>query len=56
MVEFDKRLDAIVQAEATKEALLQFSENLDMKIKDFSETQRRSLIDILVEKVEVTFN
>lgn len=56
IIVLDKQLDAIIQAESTKEALMSFSENLDMNMKNLSESQKRNLIKILVEKIEVTFD
>jgi hypothetical protein len=56
LINYDKQLDAIIQAEATKDALMSFSSNLEMNIKNISEVQKRSLIKILVEKIEVTFD
>ncbi len=51
--EIDKLLDAIVRAESTKSELVAFSKNLDMNIQNLSDIQKKALINILVEKIEV---
>lgn len=53
--ELDEKLDAIVQAEMTKDALMKFSEHFDMNLKKIAEVQKRRLIEILIERIEVTF-
>ncbi len=55
MADLDKRLDKIVQAQSTKEALVSFTKKLGTQIEDVSEEQKRFLVDLIVERVEVTF-
>jgi hypothetical protein len=51
----DKQIDAIVQAQSTKEALEGFTKNLQTKIENLSSEQKQYLVDLLVEQVEVTW-
>jgi site-specific DNA recombinase len=51
--ELDKKLDSIVEAQSTKEALEVFSQNMDIKINNLSQSQKESLVDILVDRIEV---
>lgn len=44
-----------MQAQATKEALESFTEKLNTKIESLSEEQKQYLINLLVDRVEVTF-
>ncbi len=53
--DLDKRLDKIVQAQRTKEALISFTQKLGTTIEDISEEQKRFLVDLIIERVEVTF-
>lgn len=53
--DLDSRLDKIVQAQVTKEALLSFTEKLNTKLEDMSEETKNYLVDLLVDRVEVTF-
>jgi hypothetical protein len=55
IIDLDTRLDAIVKAQITKEALISFTEKLETKIGNLSEEQKSFLVDLLVERVEVTF-
>ncbi len=55
ILELDKKIDAIVQAQATKEALETFTQKLHTKIESLTDDQKQYLVDLLVEKVEVTF-
>lgn len=51
--EIDQTLDSIVKAEATKAELELFAKNLDVNIENLSFVQKRMLVNILVERVEV---
>ncbi len=53
IVEIDKNLDNIIHAESIKWELKRFSENLDMNIKEFSNIQKKTLINILIDRIEV---
>lgn len=53
IAELDEFLDNIVKAESTKAELIEFSKNLDMSIKNLSLSQKRMIINILVDRVEV---
>jgi len=55
ITELDIKLNDIVKAQATKEALLSFTERLHTKIEDISDEQKSFLMDLLIERVEVTF-
>lgn len=54
--DIDEKIDAIVQAKATELALEAFVRDFEMKAGDLSFEQRKFLIDLLVEKIEVTWN
>ncbi len=55
IIELDKKLDAIIKAESTKQALEAFGENLTTKIENLDMDQKKALVNILVEKIEVTY-
>jgi site-specific DNA recombinase len=53
IVEIDKILDNIVRAESIKWELKRFSDNLDMDIKKLTNIQKKTLINILIDRIEV---
>ncbi len=53
--ELDAQLDSILKAEATREALEAFSANLSTNIDNLTFAQKKTLVNILIEKVEVTY-
>lgn len=55
IIEIDKQLDAIVKAQATKELILQFSQNFKMGVEDLNFEQRHYLVDLLVDSIEITW-
>ena len=53
ITEIDGVLDSIVKAEATKAELELFAKNLEVNLEKLSFIQKRMLVNILVERVEV---
>lgn len=51
----DTKIDSIVEAQSTKEALESFTEKLHTKIEKLTDDQKQYLVNLLVERVEVTF-
>lgn len=54
IAQLDKHIDKIVEALATKEALISFTEKMGTDINDFSDGQRHHLLDLLIDRIEVT--
>lgn len=53
IAEIDVTLNSIVKAEATKTELELFAKNLDVNIENLSHSQKMTLVNILVDRVEV---
>lgn len=55
ILELDSKIDNIVEAQATKEALESYTNRLHTKIESITQDQKQYLINLLVDRVEVTF-
>lgn len=51
----DKKLNSIVEAQKTSEALKSFWENFNMKLGRLTTEQKQFLIDLLIDRIEITW-
>ena len=53
-MDLDKKLDTIIKAEETKLALEKFQADFETNLENLTFEQKRLLVDLLVESIEVT--
>ena len=52
--DLDEKMDAVLMMEGAKISIEQFTDNFEMNIKNLTFEQKKLLVDLLVEKIEVT--